>query len=48
MGRENKKKYLKYETRKGMNEFQQYETIKKVFIHIKLIQLNLKRIKAIY
>ena len=32
-----KQKDLKYETRKDMNEFQQYETTEKVFILIKLI-----------
>ena len=32
-----KQKDLRYETRKDMNEFQQYETTEKIFILIKLI-----------
>ena len=46
-----KRKDLKYETKKYMHDFQQYETILSfggVFTLVNLIELKLKRIRAIY
>ena len=47
MGRKNQARDLKYETKKYIYDFQKYE-MRRSFVLLKLIQLNLKRIKAIY